>query len=78
MLFEAHVHRHSNENLPIGTIHEELDKHQRRLVLALLKHSDKLKVKQMAYLNYAVRLKLNALYPNWKNLHFNPESPMKK
>lgn len=78
MLFEAHVHKHSNQNLPIGTIYEELNKHQKRLVLGLLKFSDKLNVRQMAYLQYAIRDRVNALYPNWRNLHWNPDSLYRK
>jgi len=43
-----------------------------------LKFSDKLNVRQMTYLQYALRLKLNSLYPSWKNLHFNNDSPLRK
>lgn len=72
------MHKHSNQNNPIGTIHEELDKHQKRLVLGLLKFSDKLNARQLAYLQYAVRERVNAVYPNWRNLHWNPDSLYRK
>lgn len=78
MLFEAHVNKNSNRNDPVGTIHEELNKHQKRLVLSLLKFSDKLTVRQMMYLQYSLRSKLNAIYPNWRNLHFNRDSPYRR
>ena len=47
-------------------------------MLSLLNFSDKLNVRQMTYLQYALRSKLNATYPNWRNLHFNRDSQYRK
>jgi hypothetical protein len=32
----------------------------------------------MSYLQYALRRKINALYPSWENMHFIPQSPLRK
>lgn len=78
MLFDIHVHKNVNPSAPNATIHEELDKHQKNIVKTLLQYTDSLNSRQLLYLNYAIRQRIESTLPNWDNLHFNPDSPSRR
>ena len=78
MLFDVHVHKNINPSAPNATIYEELDKHQKNIVKAILHYTDSLNSRQMLYLNYAIRQKISGVLPNWDNIHLNPESPSRR
>ena len=78
MLFDVHVHRSTSQGAVIGTIFEELNPQQKSILKILLDYTSRLNSRQLLYLNYAVRQKINSTFPNWENIHLSPDSPYRR
>ena len=75
--FEYMVHsQNAHAGLP-STVLDQLTAHERKVSHTITSFADTLNIRQLLYLNFALRNRINNEYPNWKKLHLTPECPFK-